>query len=381
MNRHLLRSLLTAALFCLFSAPGQVFAQGLVWSLPEDGTWVRYEGTYRNKEFKAGATDGPLEIEFRSELTIKSVGRAELPNTVTVSKTVTVLENGREKKVIVEEQQSQTFSARWLEFKSVVGRESAEGTQSGPFGTRIYKVLILESAIIGKPVDATGIPVRFIPIIEGYRKIGQGAVEKVKERVLAVHPSLSLVTFYPDLAASGEAAPLALATGNVSAQLFKGTSVTNSSDITNSNTAELWLASDVPFGMAKFVVTAKQSEKVVKASAKVADGKAAAAVVEYVPVSEIVSEMVVVETGKDARSEIAEGSSGTAAPRAVATPVKRPDVTPAAKPAAEEPVADEPEPQESVEEEPVAEEASSTDEATSDETTGSDKPTLEAAGR
>ena len=43
----------------LIAGAGRVEAQGLIWSLPEEGTWVRYEGTYKQTELRPNSTAWP----------------------------------------------------------------------------------------------------------------------------------------------------------------------------------------------------------------------------------------------------------------------------------------------------------------------------------
>ena len=52
-------------------------AQGLIWSLPEDGKWVRFEGTYQQTELRPNSNEGPLQLEWVQHITIKSVGKED----------------------------------------------------------------------------------------------------------------------------------------------------------------------------------------------------------------------------------------------------------------------------------------------------------------
>ncbi|HLQ44301.1 MAG TPA: hypothetical protein VK137_06205, partial [Planctomycetaceae bacterium] len=60
-----------------FAPQSDANAQGLIWKLPEDGAWVRYEGTYKQIETRASTGQADLEIEWIQHLTIKSVGQVE----------------------------------------------------------------------------------------------------------------------------------------------------------------------------------------------------------------------------------------------------------------------------------------------------------------
>ena len=52
-------------------------AQGLIWKLPADGTWIRYEGTYQQIETRSNTGGTDLTIQWIQHLTVKSVGQQE----------------------------------------------------------------------------------------------------------------------------------------------------------------------------------------------------------------------------------------------------------------------------------------------------------------
>ena len=57
-------------------------------------------------------------------------------------------------------------------------------------------MLIPEARIFGtlinnNSVDADGIPVSFLPIIRGYRKLGNRKEEQIKTKVLQIYPAIS----------------------------------------------------------------------------------------------------------------------------------------------------------------------------------------------
>ena len=62
------------ALAGLLITPAVLPAQGLIWSLPEqEGTWVRYEGEYKQTEFRPGVATGDQIFNWRRNVTIKSL--------------------------------------------------------------------------------------------------------------------------------------------------------------------------------------------------------------------------------------------------------------------------------------------------------------------
>jgi hypothetical protein len=247
-------------------------AQILIWSVPkENGAWVRFEGTYRQTRSRPNAAAGDEQLEWRSELTISEVGREKA-------------DFDGEKDV----------PCRWVEFKSLTKPNGLE-KQPGPGDTFIYKVLIPENRVIGKTVDSDNIPVTYLPIVKGWRKVGLRDPEKVTEKALAVYPTIALVTYYADLAPEGNEETLQLGGEQVSARPFKGSRVFQKATSRSTNAASLWLSDAVPFGLARFQVTLTQEQKELAATAD-----------EFKRASLTEVEMAVVATGNDARSELGD---------------------------------------------------------------------------
>src|SRR5262245_21806858 len=103
MRSHLVSGLVLAAVFVAFPA-APASAQVLIWSLPkEDGTWVRFEGTYKQTRNRPDAKLGDEMLEWRSELTISVVG----------SETAEFTDKDADGKDRLRE-----VPCRWVEFKS-----------------------------------------------------------------------------------------------------------------------------------------------------------------------------------------------------------------------------------------------------------------------
>jgi hypothetical protein len=261
-----------ASLFLLGSlAP--VSAQVLIWNIPEeDGSWVRFEGTYKQTQARPNVATGDTLLEWRQELTISSVGGQD------------------------SEYQGRTVPCRWVEFKSVT-KPAGVDQPPGPGGVIIYKVLIPVEAVIGKPIDGESVPVTFLPVVDGLRKVGDRAVEKVQPGALAVYPHISQLTYYPDLAPiSNQAEELTVAGETVRAQVNKGKRELQDNRSRSVNSATLWLAEKLPFGIAKFTVNVQRDQKLPTAP-----------VDDFRRVTVIDVDMTAVEVGKNARSEIAAG--------------------------------------------------------------------------
>lgn len=210
-------------------------AQGLVWSLPADGSWVRYEGEYEQTEVQDSTGKDPVVSTWTRRLEIKSVG------------TVDADFNG-----------TQT-ACRWVEFKLIDGKTKDAELVPGPAGEVIYKVLIPESSVNGTVTDEANIHVSFLPIVKGYRRIGQSQPEVLNSRVLQVYPALTLLMHYRELTSEGMEDP-GSPEANSAEKLAAETTLENKFDRIV-NTATLWRSNDVPFGLAKWQVTQVREEK------------------------------------------------------------------------------------------------------------------------
>ena len=216
-------------------------AQGLIWSLPEDGTSMQWFGTYKQTEERAGSDEGPQTIQWNRQLTIKSVGKETA------------------------EFRGRPVPCRWIEIKVVTGKPSSDvegGTDAGLIGARIYRVLVPEGQIYSTTVDSISIPVSFLPIVKGYRRFGEQEIQPIKSKVLQVYPLLAMLRSFRDLKsdATGVVDP-GVELGPVSATHLTGTSVVESPTIRSKNTTDLWQSKDVPFGLAKWKVTITRETK------------------------------------------------------------------------------------------------------------------------
>ena len=239
MFRLLPRDLIStiAGVLCLLAASQTSHAQGLLWNLPEDGSWVRYEGSYRHVKFRPQSNQGDLVLGFRRNLEIRSVGK----------------ENADYKGASV--------PCRWIEIEVVTGKEVDGSIKPGPGGQRIYKVLVPESEIHGMTIDENGIPIEFVPIVKGFRKIGTNDVEPIETLALQVSPVLTLIRHSgtPQKAAAPESV-------TTIAKAVQGTKLTDklvqeSKTSRSTNTTNLWISDEVPFGPAKWTVNVLRESK------------------------------------------------------------------------------------------------------------------------
>ncbi len=260
-----------------------VFAQGLVWSLPkEDGTWVRYEGTFQQVEIRAESNEANLTIDWIRHLWIKSVGREKWKYDET-------------KKLWLRSDDGEW--CRWIEIKLITGKPSETGIDPGPIGARICRVLVPEARVAGTLTDVDKIHVSYIPIVKGYQRIGDGEVKAIKTRVLQVYPLLSVLRHYKTLeAGADEAVELEIPLDQpVTAKMFKGEYKMESRTGRSVNKATLWRSDDVPFGLAKWRVETSRWAK---------DAREPRDVFENQKMSEVTVVMSAHETGGGAQSEL-----------------------------------------------------------------------------
>ncbi|MFO1094794.1 MAG: hypothetical protein U0992_16040 [Planctomycetaceae bacterium] len=219
-------------------------AQGLVWNLPDDGTWVRYEGTYQQVIRRPQSTEGDLTLEWQRNLEIKSVGREDATHDLD--------HDGK----------SVTEPCRWLEFKVVTGKIVEGIPDAGPGATVIYKVLVPESAIDGKLVDDEGILKSYIPVVKGFRKLGDEPAQALTNEVLQVYPNLSLLRHYRELetAAASQTAQ-APKIGEVTGSLLRGQMAMETGTQRSKNQSEFLRSPQMPFGLVSWKATTVTEQK------------------------------------------------------------------------------------------------------------------------
>ena len=215
------------------------FAQGIIWSLTEDGSLVHYEGTYRQVEAQPGSSEGNLEMEWIRHLTIKSVGKEDA------------------------EYKGKTVPCRWIEFKVQTGRVKDGLIATGSVGERIYKVLVPESAIVGQTRDSEGLPVTYLPIVRGFRKTNDKdpTPKEITSKVLQVYPMISLVRHYKDMTRGS--VPEVVQVGQEDVQCTKLTGSFEQESLNDRVLHEttLYLSDAVPFGLAKWTVKISQEAR------------------------------------------------------------------------------------------------------------------------
>ncbi len=232
MNCRICSAVFAAAVVC-FPAALPSWGQGLILNLPEDGTGIEYEGKVIQETVRPELEDGKETLTWSRELSIKSVGREDA------------------------EFDGQVQPCRWIEIKIVTGTAEASGIDTGPVGARIYKVLVPESKVIDTPADAEDIPNSVLPIVKGFRRLGEEQVEEMSSRGLVVYPVICLLANYeqPNVIAPSEPVESVGGRETFDSRHLKGEIIRERLDARSTNTGEFWVSRDLPFGLARWSVS------------------------------------------------------------------------------------------------------------------------------
>jgi hypothetical protein len=233
-------------------------AQGqIILRLPDDGTWVRYEGSYRVQSSEAEAPN--VEKTYVQHITISSVGREMVDGA----------------------------PARWLEIKVETSSEGADSVEQGKYGLQLYKVLVREQ-------DVTQSSREYLPIVRGYRRYGQSEAKPLASGLLRFCPSVSLVDHYLDLREVGSE-DVASGLGTLRCAHLKGTRTRESENSRSKNEGEIWVSQEAPFGAVRWKST------LFLEVTKFIDGQT-----RTLPDSTKTTEMAAAEVGQGAVSEMPE---------------------------------------------------------------------------
>ncbi len=228
------------SLICVVSLSSSLAAQGLIWELPADGSWVRFEGTYEKEMPGPESNDLNIKLQWTRHLVISSVGSE-----------------------MAEYEGAQT-ACRWLEFKCITGKSTESGVAPGVSGPRIYKVLVPEKAISGDIKETIGkneLPITFLPIVRGYRKTGDRPVEPLKTNVLRFYPMITMLEHYTQWDSVGEPGSVETPAATVSAREYQGTFISESTTTRSKNEGKIWRTTEIPFGVAKWSVVITRETK------------------------------------------------------------------------------------------------------------------------
>lgn len=252
---------------------GTVQAQGLIWSLPEDGQWVRYEGTYTQLAKQAEGGDSDLNLNWQRKITLKSVGKETA------------------------DFRGKSVPARWIEIKIETGNVVDNVLQPGPGGVQLYKLLIPESVIRGelfdKAIDERTVFIGGIPIVKGTRKSGSQDPITLEGGLFQIYPIVALINHDRDDAVSEDTQQVTVPAGTFPSTLIQGEKVTETTGRRSTNTYEVTRSAEIPFGVVKWTATTVTEEK---GSTDIRS--------EFKESLRIKEEMQAVETGSGAESEL-----------------------------------------------------------------------------
>ena len=246
------------------------WGQGIVTKLPEDGSWVRFEGTYSQVEIRPESAAGKLEIDpWIEHVTIKSVGK----------ETATY--------------RDEEVPCRWIEIKIERGRERDGKIDTGLTGLEIYKVLVPEEAVIADNADAHGVPNSFLPLVKGFRKVGKSDPKPLTENALQLYPLGILVGYYRELKVIAEDVDAEVGLGAIKATQLQGDIKIERPNSRTVQESTIWKSPEIAFGVARW--SAKLTRETKDAQSPRSDFK---------PVSEVTIQMQAKEAGQDAKSEL-----------------------------------------------------------------------------
>lgn len=266
-----MRGLLTTTVAGITCILGNIaWGQGIVTQLPEDGSWVRFEGTYSQVEIRPETAAGKVEIApWIEHVTIKSVGKETA--------------SYRDEEV----------PCRWIEIKIERGRERDGKIDTGLTGLEIYKVLIPEEAVIAENVDADGVPVSFVPLVKGFRKIGKADPKPLAEPALQLYPLGILVGYYRELTVVAEEVDAEVGIGPVKARQLQGNIKIERPNSRTVQESTIWKSPEVAFGVARWAAKLVRETKDEQSPRS-----------DFKPVSEVTVAMQAKEAGQDAKSEL-----------------------------------------------------------------------------
>lgn len=267
---RLIGSMVLALVFISSSAR----AQGILWKLPEgEKAWCQYEGTYKQTVRRPNSTEGDLVLEWVRHLTIKSLSQEDA------------------------DYKGQTVPCRWIEIKLLTGHVNEGIVDAGPGGNRIYKLLVPVSEIRGtvtEPLKGNReMFISYIPIVKGYRKIGDEPAVAIEGTVFDLYPMVSYLRHFRELESLGDDEVVQTPFKDLTGKLQKGIVATETPTLRTTTEAEMYRADESPFGLAKWTAKITTETK-----------QSTAARTTFVPSMEIIETMALTTVGDDAESEL-----------------------------------------------------------------------------
>ncbi|MCA9069222.1 MAG: hypothetical protein KDA84_09880 [Planctomycetaceae bacterium] len=229
-----------------------VMAQGLIWNAPAEGTEVQFEGDYIQEDERPNDVNKRIKLEWRRRVWIKALKKTNA------------------------EYKNETVPCQWFEIKVVTASEvGGDGDLvPGPGGKRIYKLLVPlevkpgQAITLGPPkdggevMDHQQIPIAYLPIVKGFRRIDEQSAEAITSGVFDTYPLLSLMNQYRtlDVVTAQEDPQVTLQTVTTAAH-YHGETTMESPTNRSTNKAEIWANESVPFGLVRWQVEVARETK------------------------------------------------------------------------------------------------------------------------
>jgi hypothetical protein len=220
------------SVYCAEVSTAAVFLR----SLPQDGSQVLFSGVLRVTQPSPESSDQTMTTEWLQQITISSVGSES---------------------VEMSQEDGQTVAARacrWIEFKVERGKATDKSDfDVGQAGVIIYKCLIPEDAVGNEPSD-------FIPIVRGWRKIGDEEPQPMNGQVLRIAPIITLLDHYDNAQDQPSETLQVKGLGEVQCAVTSGTRQFQGRTGRAANQGQVWVSDKVPFGLMKWRASTRREQ-------------------------------------------------------------------------------------------------------------------------
>jgi hypothetical protein len=146
-------------------------------------------------------------------------------------------------------------------------------------------------------VDANGIPVSFLPVAKGYRKIGNGEVTPLVTPALQLYPLGVLAGYYRNLTVGESPEDFATPAGEQSATRYDGKIEMERAGSRTQEESSIWRSAEIPFGVAGWTANVVRQVKDERAPRD-----------DFKTVSTVKSTVKLAATGNDATSDLPDSN-------------------------------------------------------------------------
>ena len=135
--------------------------------------------------------------------------------------------------------------------------------------------------------------VSFIPVVKGFRKIGDEPAVAIEGQVFDLYPMVSFLRHFRNLESTGDEETVQTPFKDLTGKLYKGDVVAETPTLRTTTVGEMYRSDESPFGLAKWTAKVNTETK-----------QSTAARTNFLPSTEIIEEMSLVEVGEDAETEL-----------------------------------------------------------------------------